>query len=395
MIEKELTYLEKQTEASLKYDEENIEIKLHQAKIKLRDVREINLLKTINPEFKKELIKTDDQLTIRLFPPASYERFQAIQSKSVQAKWRLAYNIIQLASGHSNMRLKLIISPENIMFDQGLIPHLLHYGVKESIPPYEDDQDRLWLEIRSIIATIADQKYDFTTYLSHYETIELSDIAKQIMAAESFEELTLLVNANLQKDAEYESTVIHIPTKKYTIQRYTTLALIIFLIPTLIYTAYAIFFKIPETEAYVEGNQHFLQSQYSAVVDTLGKYNHENMPYGVQYQLASSYVENESLTKEQRRNVQNTITLQSDQRYFSYWIHIGKGNNQEAIDIARLLEDRDLIIYGLLKQREEVKADESLDREERKVTLDNIGREIDEYQAEMEEEAKEAEAEKD
>src|SRR5699024_2005813 len=119
----------------------------------------------------------------------------------------------------------------------------------------------------------------------------------------------------------------------------------------------------------------------------------EKMPRVVQYQLATAYVVNESLKEEQRQNVRNTITLQSDRKYFLYWIDMGRGNYQEAIDTARLLEDRDLIIYGLLNLREGVKTDQSLSGSEREEELAEIEREIDEYQKEMEEERREAEEE--
>ena len=143
--------------------------------------------------------------------------------------------------------------------------------------------------------------------------------------------------------------------------------------------------------SYVESNRYFLEEEYSSVVDTLSKYNHDKMPKVVQYELATSYVVNESLTEEQRQNIQNTITLQSDRKYLLYWIDIGRGNYQDAIDHARLLEDRDLIVYGLLKLREDVKADQALSGAEREEELNKIEQEIDEYENEMEEEQREAE----
>ncbi|MFC4024362.1 type VII secretion protein EssB [Oceanobacillus longus] len=393
MSQQTTTYLESKIDATIAYQDKEIEIAFHRAKLKLDNELEINLLKSINSEFKKEFTLTDDQLTIHIFPPDSYERFHRIHEKSNQAKWQFAYNLIQCIKKHAFHRLNLIICPENIMIDQGLMPHFLHYGVSESLPPYEADDERLWMETKAIISAFADNKYDFEKYLSHHETIDLSYITKEIMKSTSYDQLLEQIEGNLKKNNEYEKTVIHVPTKKWRAQRYSILALILFLIPALTYSMYALFFKIPETEAYVESNRSFLQNEYSDVVTKLNHYDDENMPYIVQYQLASSYIANESLTEEQKGNVQNTVTLQSDHRYFLYWIDIGRGNYQEAIDTARLLEDRDLIVYGLLKQREGIKADQSLSGTEREEKLDNIEREIDEYEEEMEQEAVETEQE--
>ncbi|UTR16189.1 type VII secretion protein EssB [Salipaludibacillus sp. LMS25] len=391
MSEKNVTYLEKQIEAVMKEEKGQITVTFQRAKLKLNDEEEVHLLGAMNPEFDREFKLTEDQLIITIKKPEHYVAFSTIHKKSNQAKWQFAFNVIQAIRHHAVDRLKLIVSPENVLFDHGLNPHFLHYGVKESLPPYEDDGNRLWLETKAIVATIIDDKYDFNNYLSHYETLQLNAEAKKVMNAESYDDLFQIIGENLKKDEAYEKTVLHVPRKKWKLQRYIQIALAIILVPAIIYTIFAAFFKIPQTEAYVSSSRSFLEQEYSEVINKLSNYDHEGMPYVVQYQLASAYVVNESLTEVQRQNIQNTLTLQSDRNYFNYWIDIGRGNYQEAIDTARRLEDRDLIIYGLLKQREEVKSDQSLSGEERQERLSSIQSEIDEYRAEKEQEALEQE----
>src|SRR5699024_5089588 len=184
---------------------------------------------------------------------------------------------------------------ENILFDQGLTPHILHYGVSESIPPYEKNSEQLWEETKAIIAAISDNTHDFYTYLAHYETLKLSETAEKIMFAASHEDILDVIKENINKDIEYERTLTHLPKRKWKVRRYVTWILLICLIPSLAYSAFALFFKIPETNAYVKSNQYFLQNEYSSVIDTLRSYNDEKMPRVVQYELATSYVANESL----------------------------------------------------------------------------------------------------
>src|SRR5690625_5721305 len=113
------------------------------------------------------------------------------------------------------------------------------------------------------------------------------------MCAEYYEEILSIIDENIKKDEAYEKTVIHIPEKKWKVRRYMLWLFVFLLIPSIAYSAFALFFKIPEINAYVESNRHFLQEEYSSVVDTLRKYNHEKMPRVVQYQLATAYVVNE------------------------------------------------------------------------------------------------------
>jgi len=390
-VEKHQTYLEEILDADITYETDKIKFVFQRAKVKMVDEREIHLLRTIDRQLHKAFELTEDQVIITYHLPKSYAHFHTIYEQSKRARWQFAYNVLQTIRNHSLERAKLIVSPENIVYDQGLVPCFLHYGISESIPPYEDDEERLWLETKAMIAVIADNQYDFVTYLSHYETKELPKTPQSIMHAESYEEIIEIIDKNIKENDAYEQTVVPIPENKWKFRRYVIWALTILLLPSIAYSSYALFFKVPETDAYVESNRYFLEEEYSSVVDTLSKYNHDKMPKVVQYELATSYVVNESLTEEQRQNIQNTISLQSDRKYLLYWIDIGRGNYQDAIDHARLLEDRDLIVYGLLKLREDVKADQGLSGSEREEELNKIEQEIDEYENEMEEEQREAE----
>src|SRR5690625_3724276 len=105
------TYIEKLTEASITYEQEQIEFVFQRTKLKLRDALEINELKTMNPEYNKQLDLKDDQLSIRFYPPPSYALFNTIHSKSIQATWQHDHNIVQHVEHHDLHLLILIVSP--------------------------------------------------------------------------------------------------------------------------------------------------------------------------------------------------------------------------------------------------------------------------------------------
>ena len=115
------------------------------------------------------------------------------------------------------------------------------------------------------------------------------------------------------------------------------------------------------------------------MVTTLNGYEAQEMPRVVQYKLATSYITNESLNEDQKDALQNRITLQSDPQYYQYWIHIGRGEAQEALDIARSLEDSEIILYALLKYKEQIRAQDDLSGEEKQNQLEEVQDEIDEY----------------
>ncbi|MFC0273106.1 type VII secretion protein EssB [Metabacillus herbersteinensis] len=382
MSEKKQSYLEQQLEAVIT-KEDGYTFTFQKEKIKLDHAVEMDLVKQIDSSIQRDIILNEDELKIVVQIPASYLSFVHIKKKDQRSKYLLAYQLVKKVKEFSYTRLNLLVCPENIVFDQSFTPFILHYGVKESIPPYEKDKDRLWAEVKATVAAAIDHKYTFLQYLNLHETLELTALSKEVLHAKSEEELLFFLEEKLTQLEENEKTLVHIPQNKWKLTRYVALGFLICLLPALIYTVYSMFFLQPKQEAFVASNEHFLASDYSEVVNTLANYDVEEMPNVVKFQLASAFIVNESLTEDQKENVQNTITLQSDSQYFDYWIFIGRGIAESALDVARSLEDRDLIVFGLLNYREAIKANEELSSEERQQRLKEVEAEIQEYQEEQ------------
>ncbi|MBA4536975.1 type VII secretion protein EssB [Bacillus aquiflavi] len=389
MSEKKQTYLEQQLEAVIKKENNKYTFTFQRGKIKLDDAIEMDMLKEIDPSIQKEIILTDDELNLIIQLPSNYLNFFNLKNKDEKSKWIFAHQLVKKVQNHSLSRLHLVVCPENIVLDQSLTPYFLHYGVKESLPPYERDSDKLWHEVKATVAAAVDGKYTFNEYFNFYKTIELSPLATKLMTAKDEEELLQLIFENMKQLEKKEKTLVHITKKKWNITRYIALGLFICLLPAIIYTLYSLIFLQPKQTAFVKSQEYFLKDKYSEVVSTLADYKVDDMPNVVLYELALSYVINESLTEEQREYVQTTITLQSDPQYLKYWIHIGRGSAKKALEIARTLEDRDLIVFALIKYREAVKADDKLKSEEKQEEIKKIEAEIEEYKKQKEAEEEE------
>ncbi|PLT31470.1 type VII secretion protein EssB [Peribacillus deserti] len=384
---KKTSYLEEQTEAAITHDGGHVFV-FQRSKVKLHDHLEISFLEESAVPLKKEIEVTEDEVIVKVKAPPEFLTFTDLRKKNKQARLIFAHQLVKKVSSHEWPRLNLIVSPENIVADPSLTPYFLHYGVKESIPPYEKEPERILKEVKAAVAAAADGQYTFNEYLHYHQTLKLSNLSKDIMAQESYEELLSLLESSINGLEKQESTYAHIPQRKWNINRYSLIGAAILLIPAIIYLFYTILVVQPKQEAYVKSGELFLEGKYSEVIEELDKYNPEDMPYVVQYELASSYVTNENLDDAQRDAVNNLITLQTDPQYFLYWIYIGRGMNEEAVDIARSLEFRDSIIYGLLKYKEDVKANDKLSGEEKQKELDAIEQEVKEYKQDIEEQKK-------
>lgn len=382
MSGKQKSYLENQLEAVAEKTDAGYTFTFQREKIKLLDGLEANVIKDVNPFFHKEIDVTDDEVIITIQPPSSYKAFRFMKAKDKKSKWQFAYQLVQAVQQHNLSRLNVIIAPENIVFDKGLTPYFLHYGVKESIPPYEHDEERVWRELKAAAALAVDGAFAFEDYLKFNETLTFSAEAKAILDAESYDDLLELIQTHIDELEAKAKTYIHIPRKKWNIQRYIGLGLIVLLVPALIYSMYALFFAQPKHQAIVDSNRAFLNKQYSEVISTLSKYDAESLPESVQYQLATSYVEVENLGSAKTKNIENNlVTLQSDPQHFLYWIDYGRGEYKEAISIGRKLEYNDYIYFALAKYKQQLLSEDTNDEDIQK-ELDSVNSELEKAQKE-------------
>ncbi|WP_299091299.1 type VII secretion protein EssB [uncultured Metabacillus sp.] len=380
------SYLEEKLEASIKIDKQTIAFSFQIERIKLDNPAEISFLKEINQKIKKEINMMYDELSILHTIPNTFTLLPRMEQAEERDRLMISYKIVQQVELHSLTRIHLIVCPENIVLDQGLNPYFLHFGVKESLPPYEKNSENLFKEVKATVAAIADKQYSFQQYVNHYETLKLSNFIKRVFAAQSFAELLGIIEERIQQLNEEKSLLMTVNKKTWKLNRYVLYGVTICLIPALIYSFYSLFFLQPKQESFIYAQEKFLNNEFSEVVTALQPYEIDEMPKVTQYELSLSYIINESLAENQKEVIRNTVSLQSDPLYFEYWIHIGRGNAEEAVDIARFFEDRDLILYGLVKYKEQVKADDELNTDERQQLLAEIDGEIEEYEAEKEEE---------
>lgn len=391
MAEKKKMYLEDQLEAVMTKEDGAYIFRFQREKINLVNGLEANVIKEVDPSFNKETVMTDDEVQILIQPPSEYKEFRYIKGKNKKSKWLFAYQLVKAVEEHSIKRLHLIAAPENIVFDKGLTPKFLHYGVKESIPPYEHDEERLFNEVKAAAALAVDGQFTFEEYLKYSETIKFSDQVKDIITSGTYGDLKAVIQKRIDElDAE-EKTLVHLPKKKWKIQRYIGLGLILCLIPAVLFSFYSLFFAQPKQQAFIESNRYFLNKQYSKVISTLDKYDAGEMPDSVQYQLAYSYVLVESALKELdwQEDALKSLTLQVDPNNFLYWIQIGRGDNKGALETGRKLENDLQIIYAITKYMSEIKADDQMSSDEREKLLEPLQKEFDELYKTLEQNKKE------
>ncbi len=386
-------YLETQIDAKIISEKEVITFLFQKEKIKFDELSEVHFLSEIHTGIPKTIDMNEDEVSIQhKLSPSTIALPAKLKEMTERDRLTSAYQLVQKVKDHRYKRLNLIICPDNLVLDQGLTPHFLHFGVKESLPPYEEDPERILDETRATVAAMMNPEQSFEQYLHYSDTLTLSSELKQVLQAKTLHELQPIIHSQIEHLHKKESEFIKVNKKKWKTSRYFLLGVSICLLPALLYSLYSLFFLQPKQENIVQAQENFLTNEYSEVVNSLQSYDIDDIPKVTQYQLALSYIINESLTDEQKESVRNTISLQSDPRYYEYWIHIGRGEAEQALEIARYLEDRDLLMYGILKRKEQVKADSDLESEKKQQMINELEQEFEEYEREIEEQQGEEEA---
>lgn len=393
MSEYPKNYLSQQLDALTEIRDHELEITFQRERIKLDDPLEVTFIESLDKLIHRKVEWSDVELKISYQFESPLQWSNKIVKEAELSRLYFSANLVKKVKFHELSRLHIIISPENVIYDDAMQVYFLHYGVENSVPPYIQEERRLFQEVRALCCAAIEPKFDFLHYLNYSATTAIPPRAKKMMACESYQELLEAISEMIQNYHTYEKTITQIPVKRWKTMKYSFIAVSVLLVPLLVYVIYSFTFSLPKYKAYIASQEHFLNSEYSDVVDQLEPYDVEKMPYVTKYMLSLSYVTSEQLDETQRDNVLKTITLQTDERYFLFWIYIGRGEPEEALKIARELEDTDLTIFALLNLEENVKNDSSLDDEEKEDKLNNIEQEIEDYRGQLDEAKKEEQGE--
>lgn len=261
-----------------------------------------------------------------------------------------------------------------IFLTANLEPKLAYRSLFGIMVPERMDEADFIRQFKCLLVTVMVKEMSFAKlYEGSLEVIKLSPFLKGLVALESLEELEAYVTehyeAQFAKEAE---TLSLVDTRRFKLFRYASIWLSAALVLLLVPLVYLIFLRNPFKDKMLEADSAFLKVDYTAVINKLESVSLGNLPYTQKYELAYSYIQGQSLSKEQRRQVLNNVTLKSEELYLDYWILIGRGQAEEALDVAKRLDDVDLKIYAVVEALEVVKADDKLSGKDRDAKLSEL-----------------------
>lgn len=269
------------------------------------------------------------------------------------------------------------LEPENLYYDiHGTVYVLMRY-LRQEAPAYSFVD-----KYRSLIGAVLQDHYTYRDYLEGGQSLLEKDpfLATLHGMTRTKDIQEALRNEYLRVHAETQALYVLQPKGTARKLRRTSVAATVIACGLAAFIGFRMLWVEPYHEASMALANAYIMSDYTGCISAMGKTSIRRMDQTQKYMLATAYVRIESLDAEQKENVLATLSLKDSSIRSEYWIHLGRWETDEALDIAMQLSDGQLEIYALLKERARLEADTSMSGEEKQAALDSVEARIDDLQ---------------
>lgn len=321
------------------------------------------------------------QFTFRIDPVLmTWERLKKQDKKN---QLRALCNMARLHRFSS--RITIFLHPNNIVFDENLIPKVIFRGIRGLVVPKEMNELDLLKQYKCFTIALFSKDYTFDAlYNGALDKVE-QQFERKVKDQESMEDLQqLLYDAYRKESEQMKKKMKLVPIKQFRLFKQLSIWVSAAAVLILGLLIYAVFIKIPYEEKQLEATHEFLEEDYGQVIQVLKDENIDKLPFASKYILAYSYVQVEQLSDDEKAAIMKNISLKSDTAYLKYWIFNGLGDFDESIDLAKYMDDPQLIMYSLIQRIDQVKNDPDIDGEEREDEINRLHDQLEKYTEEYE-----------
>jgi len=330
-------------------------------------------------------------------------------SKTKEQQLRFLINCADLAKLHNEYNFSL--STDNIMTDMNLRPWVLlrdaqsgggHYSSTNNIlqdhtnlnsDSSNGDSTRNGIgtgnggqaflsKYKSLIGNILLPKYSYDDFQKGGEDLfKKHKLLLELSEMESVSDIKVRLTKEYQTIVkEKEQTEISVPKRNVLTSRIAIPLLGVALLTASFFTLMAFWNDIPYRNQVIMANEAYIAGNPLEVQQALSGFGVNELSHKTRHILSRAYVSTEPLSEAQRSNIMMGLTLMADTTIFDYWIHLGRLEFYEAIDIAQRFGDNELLLFAYLRQEAAVRVDPSLTGAEMVETLNYIENRINALQ---------------
>lgn len=269
-----------------------------------------------------------------------------------------------------------LCSPENIYYDENCQLYVKQRDIYGS--GKKPEMEAFVEYYQAFICGTFSRKYDIQQMLDSGTGMLQKDKAfREICEAHTPAELSELLrtrkNAYIEKERQKRKLVSR---KGYNVWRFVAILCFLGMSAGITYTVYASQQVIPMQRAVISAENAFIQSDYTACIDSMREIPVEDMDVNIKYVLAVAYANSENFQKEEIDVIVSRLAPTTNEKELDYWIYLGRLDVKTAEDIALSLSDDKLLIYAYMKETDLLESDTNVSGEEKKARLDQLEQEI-------------------
>lgn len=321
---------------------------------------------------------TEENLTLSYTKnPYAIAVADSVKKMSLIERLRLAQKMTFLNLFY-NTTLQPFIHPKNL-FLLGEEVSIGHRGFMNFIVPHTASHETYFKQYRALILFVLQPKHSYEALIEGAGTLQ-DPLSKQIQAAESIEAIDQLISEQvIIQQMKLDRQSKQVKKKNYELFKWGSAVLLITTIILGVLLGRDEMNKIPTKDRIITAETKYIANDYASVLSTLKNDTPEDLPTGAQYVYAVSAIQLDNLTNEQKEAILNNTSQKSNENTLLYWIYIGRGKFEKALDIAQNIGDNQLILHAYTKLYDATKLDSKMNGEKKQENLKKYEEEITKY----------------
>ncbi|PHK48483.1 type VII secretion protein EssB [Staphylococcus edaphicus] len=294
--------------------------------------------------------------------------FEKIKQFSKNEKLRYLLNISKLENIRDT-RYTFNLSADELYFTKDGLPLVKTRGLKNVVAPLPISEEEFLTRYKALVINAFNSKTSFEALVEgNLDLHKGTPFEQKIIAADSLDELKSFLNEQYDKQQkDYTQNFTYVRKTRYTVFKWLAIAVSIITIGLLAFLAY-LYFSVMSTNKQVEdGYQSYVKADYTQVLNDYEDLNGKQLDKEALYIYATSYIETnkQGLEKQKKENLLNNVTPNSNKDYLLYWVELGQGHLDEALNIATYLDDNDIMKLALINKLNDIKNNPDLSTEKR------------------------------
>jgi type VII secretion protein EssB len=288
-------------------------------------------------------------------------------------KFKLAQKLAALTELECQFKLPFL-HPENIMLVKESLS-VVHFGLKGLLAPEKMDEGEFLRLYKALLFNIFNPKLSFETLASG--SIAMNDKFSQTLnEMANVEELTTFIDEELEKEVEKtERKLISVSKGRYHFFTYFGIAAIVLAL-ILGWFTFSYSANSQMQNAIITAQTDFLTNNYAQTQTDLQHYSPAQLPKSARYVLAVSSVNLSDLTMAQKQAILNNISTKSDDNSLNYWVYTGRGDFNQALNLAQNLGDDQLTLLAYTNLYETTKLNSTMNGSKKQQLLDQYNKQI-------------------